>query len=106
MSPAPQRRFHPDEQAALPFIENVKTSRRFRHFLAQHPEVYREIVRLAREAKQRGHERYSMKGLWEVARWNLRVEMDNNLTSFMSRYVMDNNPDLAGFFELREQRVA
>jgi len=42
---------------------------RFRRFHEQNPHVMTELVRLARQLKASGYDRYSIKGLWEVLRW-------------------------------------
>ena len=106
MSPAPQRRFHPDEQHCLAFIENEKLSRRAELFLLQHPEVYRHLVDLAREQKAKGLDCYSIKTLWEVTRWKLGISLNNSYTSTVARLIMQREPDLRGFFETRKQTAA
>jgi len=85
---------------------------RFREFHAAHPEVYTELVKLARQAKAAGRTRIGMKLLFEVVRWNSVVNPDrdgdfkiNNI--FSSRYVRmikRHEPDLAEMFATRELR--
>jgi hypothetical protein len=84
----------------------------FRRFHAANPHVFRKIVALCRRAKARGYDRWSMKGVWEVMRWEIGVETDeeapklnNNYTALYARLVMSRCPDLAEFFETRERKA-
>ncbi len=81
---------------------------RFREFHAAHPQVYAELVRLAREAKARGRRRIGIKMLWEVVRWNLYLtpqgeefKLNNSYTSRYARLIQRNEPALADLFETR-----
>ena len=86
----------------------------FETFHATHPEVYRELVTLARQAKARGARKLGVKALFEVVRWNRLMnttdwagfKLNNNLTSYYAREIMENEPDLAGIFETRRLHVA
>jgi hypothetical protein len=84
----------------------------FVKFHTQHPEVYYELVRLARKAKARGHDRIGIGMLYEVLRWNYLVDhidatpkMNNNYRAYYARLIMDREPDLAGIFNTRELAV-
>jgi hypothetical protein len=86
---------------------------RFREFHEANPLVYTNLVRLAREAKDKGHNRISIGMLWEVLRWNKliavvdatsRYELNDNYRSRMARLIMQQEPDLDGMFEVRELR--
>lgn len=83
----------------------------FRRFHRANPGIYAMIVRLARQAKARGHGRWSINGIFEVLRWEIGVNTDeesptlsNNYRSRYARLVMEQEPDLEGFFETRELR--
>ena len=87
--------------------------RRFYEFHGENPQVYDELVRLARRAHQFGHHRIGIRMLWEVMRWNLTIEVDqgddefklnDHYTSRYARMIMDRNSDLDGMFELRTLR--
>ena len=86
----------------------------FEEFHARHPEVYRELVALARAAKARGARRLGIKALFEIVRWNRLMnttdwagfKLNNNLTSYYAREIMANEPDLAGIFTTRRLHVA
>lgn len=81
------------------------------HHLA-HPEVYEALVRLARQARTRGHERIGIGMLWEVLRWETTIgdpageyRLNNDLRSRYARLIMDQEPDLAEIFETRGLRT-
>jgi hypothetical protein len=82
---------------------------RFEQFHEAHPEVYLEIVRMARELKAAGHQRYSMDALLHVIRWHRHVrrehggefKINDHMSSRYSRLVQMMEPDLDGFFETR-----
>lgn len=82
----------------------------FRRFHEANPQVFREIVRLCRQAKGRGFDRWSINGVFEVLRWNQAIvtdegkpKLNNNYRAFYARLVMELCPDLEGFFETRER---
>lgn len=86
---------------------------RFARFHADNPEVYRLLVRFARELKAHGRGSYGIAALFERVRWHYAVERDdaeefklnNSYRAFYARLLMAQEPDLAGFFETRVQRT-
>ena len=82
---------------------------RFREFHRVHPEVYRELVRLCREAKRRGRLHIGVGCLWEVMRWSFwmrweeddEFKLNNNHRAYYARLIMRREPDLVGVFETR-----
>lgn len=83
----------------------------FEEFHAQNPHVYRELVRLAREARAAGRKRVGIGELYEVARWHLSMRTDgdafklnNSHRAPYARLIMTLEPDLAGIFETRKRR--
>jgi len=86
----------------------------FQRFHAENPHIYAELERLAFKLKVKGVERWGIKALWEVLRYELAInsnapvstyKLNNNLTAYYARELMARNPDdLADFFELRERR--
>jgi hypothetical protein len=81
-------------------------------FVAFHhanPQVYRQLVGLAREWKKAGHSKCSINMLFKVLRWDegIRtksadgVKLNNSFRSRYARLVAANHPDLAGLFETR-----
>jgi hypothetical protein len=81
----------------------------FIRYHEENPHVYHELKRLALQLKQKGHKHYGMKGLFEVMRWHMALyttdtefKLNNNYTAFYSRMIMENEPQLEGFFRVRE----
>lgn len=113
---SPQRSPQSEEARAvcLPPGDGTRIDRAFLAFHAANPDVYIELVALAREAHARGRRRLGMKMLWEVVRWKrfLRTtdngasvfKLNNNYHSRYARLIALREPDLAGLFELRELR--
>jgi hypothetical protein len=80
----------------------------FREFNTANPIVYRKLVEFALQARATGRKHFGMKALFERLRWWSQVEtrgdeykLNNNYTAFYARMLMDRNPELGGFFELR-----
>lgn len=82
----------------------------FLRFHRAHPEVYRMLVEKARQAKANGLKKYGIGALWEIMRWEFAMrkagefKLNNNHRAFYARHIMAAEPDLKGFFELREQK--
>lgn len=77
-----------------------------------HPEIYDELLRLARRWKAAGHTHCSINMLFEIVRYESGLvqrtgdgpALNNNLRSRYARLLMWNEPDLAGLFETRSLR--
>ena len=85
---------------------------KFLEFHRDNPHVYVQLVDCARQVKARGKTRYSIKGLFEVVRFREDTrttgkpfKLNNNYTAYFARKIMEENPDLDGFFKLRETRA-
>ncbi len=86
---------------------------RFLRFHAENPEVYRELVGMARELKTAGHDRFGLRMLWETLRWRRMVrtvdpsgyKLNDQYTAHYARRMMDREDDLAGTFETRQIRT-
>ena len=84
----------------------------FLAFHAENPQVYGELVRLARKARRQGKTVIGIRMLWEVTRWNLwlrskspdEYKLNNNLTSRYARLIMKRERDLKGIFNIRNLR--
>jgi hypothetical protein len=84
----------------------------FWRFDRENPSVYRKLVNLARSAKAAGFEQYSMDAIFHRLRWHHNIErksaepfkLNDHFTSFYARLIMQREPDLCDFFEIREQR--
>lgn len=87
---------------------------KFRRFHSQNPHVYSHLERLAFKLRNRGVQRWGVKALWEVLRYELALNTDepvgayklnNSFTAYYARLLMERNPeDLADFFETRERQ--
>ena len=104
------------EQASFDFGEEGRLEKKFWEFHVAHPEVYRTLVFFARQWRERrGSDAVCGIGaLYERARWEMRFEslgyddtprLNNNHKAFYARFIMDRNPDLAGIFGIRQQRI-
>jgi hypothetical protein len=105
---------HAEPPETHPATRRAKTiDARFRVFHEANPQVYALLVKLAREAREKGHNRISIGMLWEVVRWNRfvsvvdtssRYELNDNYRSRYARLIMEQEPELDGVFEVRELR--
>lgn len=85
----------------------------FAEFHANCPEVYVELVALARKWKQRGFGRAGIGLFFEVLRWERllagvgddRFKVNNSYRSRYAREIMRREPDLAGLFIVRELKT-
>ena len=77
----------------------------------KNPRLLPHLARIALELKHRGHQRYSVDGVFHIARWetgestgDLNLKINNNYSAFAARDLMEQYPQLEGFFQLRIQR--
>jgi hypothetical protein len=88
-------------------VSKLTIDQRFEIFHNNNPEILDALIRLALDAQARGYETYSIKGLWEVLRYQAdpitaeRYKLSNDFTSRYSRLVMRSNSNLAGFFRTK-----
>lgn len=88
-----------------------RIEREFNEFHAQHPEVYMQLVGLARTWKKNGTAKLGIATLFEVLRWNSHLnperdagyKLNNNYRALYARKIMEREPDLKGIFEIRER---
>jgi hypothetical protein len=97
-------------QQVLPLTED-KIARNFAQFHRQNPHVYEGLRRLALKIRQAGHHHYGIKALFEVLRYEFALttvsadglKLNNNYTALYARLLMEKEPELDGFFYLRER---
>ena len=83
----------------------------FAQFHRENPHVYRQLVKLCRQAKRSGRDRWSINGVFEVLRWSTMIttgddfKLNNDYRADYARLVMAQEPELNGFFETRSRRV-
>jgi hypothetical protein len=84
---------------------------RFERFHTNNPHVYRNLVKLARQFREKRPEAtLGIKMLFEVLRWNYYMTIDtteeyklcNDFTAAYSRLIMKQEPDLAGIFKIKK----
>ena len=85
---------------------------RFADFHVQNPDVYQAIVEIARVMKGRGIHKMGIALIFERLRWLHYIDtkgaepfkLSNSFRAEYSRLIMQQEPSLAGFFEIRELR--
>ncbi len=85
---------------------------RFIDFHYHNPEVYQEIVKIARVMHFRGIHKMGIALIFERLRWLHFIDtrgsegfkLSNDFRSEYARLIMQQEKDLAGFFEIRELR--
>lgn len=106
--------FEPLPPTVEPTVRKGATlQERFLAFHEANPHVYRALRQIALNLKRAGHERYSIKGLFEVLRfdYSLRTgsddgfKLNNNLSALYARKLMREEPELRHFFEVRKRRT-
>ena len=94
-------------------FDKADTAReKFEQYHRDHPEVYRELVRLAYEWYNNGHAKLGMQTLIERVRWEFHMygkyydgfKINNNFSPYYARKIMREHPELEGLFELRTLR--
>lgn len=87
---------------------------RFSNSLRRQPEIYVEFLRRTREAQANANGgRCGARLIWERMRWYFRFEREggeayklkDHFIAYYARLVMVREPDLRGFFEIRELRT-
>ena len=78
-------------------------------FHAENPQVYTWLKQSAMQLKANGHKKWGMKSLIEVLRRQQAMQttdkmfkINNNHAPYYARYLMDMNPELKGFFNIRQ----
>lgn len=107
--------FAVDRPAAAREARERTIDSRFVEFHAANPNVYAELVKLARQLRAKGYVVLGIGMLWEVLRWNSLLattpnsaddfKLNDHYRSRYARLIMKQEKDLAGAFELRELRT-
>lgn len=83
----------------------------FEAFHRNNPQVYEILKMIAFEWRDAGHKKCGIGMLWEVMRWKMGLhtehpdedyKLNNNFRSRYVRKLIEENPELENFFELRE----
>jgi len=90
-------------------VNEGRITKKFIQFHRDNPWIYKELRKMAMELHAAGHERYGMKGLFEVLRWKQarktagsEFKLNNNYTALYARLLMHREPSLKEFFATRE----
>jgi hypothetical protein len=97
-------------------IPRTPTGHAFVKFHNNNPEVYSELLELARGILKRRRNRWSISSLFEVLRWQRLVnrqtdetlgsfKLSNNYRAFYARLLMLQEPELVDFFDCRESQA-
>lgn len=100
-------------QTTQPKVSKSATiQERFESFHKLNPHVYNALRALALQMQGEGVREYGIKGLFEILRWQFSLQtrgepfrLSNDFTSRYARLLVEKNPELDGFFELRELRA-
>lgn len=86
---------------------------RFQEFHEANPHVYPIFIEMAQKASRNGTRKCSIAMLFEVLRWRTNVEIErtdefkisNCLRAPYARFIMQNNPELEGIFDIKISEV-
>jgi hypothetical protein len=111
MQPNQLSLFDPRPPVEEPDYTDCQTiAERFEAFHARNPQVYAALRDMALELHARGHRQYGIKALYEVLRFNAAMQthgdtfkLNNDFTALYARLLMEQEPKLKGFFEIRQR---
>lgn len=105
----PELDFRPLDVTKRPKGYRGNVDSRFAAFHAANPHVYDNLRKLALSARRSGQKKGSLRHFYEVLRYSVLVttgetwKLNNDYTPIYSRMIQENEPELRGFFEQREQ---
>lgn len=97
-----------------PLATQRSIDQRFHDFHANNPAVYDELVRMARQMRNRGYQKIGIELLWAAYRWNRMLattpdeynfKLNDHFTSRYARLIMAHEEDLSDFFHTRTLRT-
>ena len=83
----------------------------FKKYDVENPQVWSQFKRFAFEAKEKGFNNYSAKGIFELIRWYTGVKgtgnykLCNNYTPDYARKMMREHPEFEGFFRVKQLKA-
>jgi len=103
----------PDLGDLVPVTQKgLNIAERFEVFHKANPHVYQGLRTIALALNRAGFKRYSMKAIYERLRFAVIEthgepwKLNNDFTALYARKLMEDEPELVGFFELRERTAA
>jgi len=92
--------------------KRTKAEEKFLEFHRRNPHIYDAILEKTLQLFKAGRKHYSIKAVYEFVRLEEIIKinggksnMNNNYTAYYARMVMDNVPQLEGFFQTRDREV-
>jgi hypothetical protein len=93
--------------------EKLTIDEAFARFHRKHPEVADYLFERMKDCRRDGVEHFGIGCIWELCRWNYRLEKDegepyrfnNNFRALYSRLLMAEHPEFSDFFETRKRRA-
>lgn len=92
------------------FRKSIEQS--WRKFDAENPIVYQTLIRLTRQAQDRGVQHLGIGLLWEVMRWEMLIavsgddfKLNNNYRALYARKLMRDFPEFRDMFRTRARRA-
>lgn len=105
-----ETRYTLEAQQPSLFEFDSENERKFKEYHAKNPRVYRQLVKLAREAKAKGKTKLSIELLVNIVRWFSYLEtvddsepfkISNCYKPYYARLIMEQEPDLDNIFNIR-----
>jgi hypothetical protein len=102
------------DQVSFLELRGKTIRQQFEEFHEANPHVYELLAHFSRQLKATGRSRGGIRMVWERMRWELTIQtnrspdgfkLNDHLTSRYARLLMEQEPDLAGFFETRHLRA-
>ena len=114
LAPEIEIEYSAESNVGFPEPNRSSIQERFMEFHQANPQVYIHLKEFALVAKYKGgFKQYSIKSLYERLRWEISMELhtkdwklNNDFTSRYARLLMDQEPELKGFFRVRELEAA
>ena len=84
--------------------------KRFKSYHRRNPHIYEQLKIMSLRLKNVGVEKYGMKALFEILRFNALLSVDNNFelnnnyAPLYARLLMKQEEELQGFFKIRTLR--
>jgi hypothetical protein len=103
-----------EQQQAFSFDREKSIDERFQAFKEEHPDVLAMFRRFACELRAAGHQRAGAKLIWERLRWERMTSahgsgvpaLNNNFTSRLARWLIEEDPTFDGWFEMRRLKTS
>ena len=99
------------EWAQKNLTPRANTDERFAEFHRCNPQVYQALRAVSLDTRRVGVRRWSVDAAMHIVRWRYRLQtkgdefrINNSYSALYARLLMEREPELAGFFELRKRR--